>query len=644
MKKLLVIILSALAVTLNTVCYGQTGFVFADGVAVLSTEDDKVSEIIAYYANMPGASRTQIDSIIHANPFLKQSDFLKQYMAKKKALDTVRVGAATGAASGLFGLNVTNFADGLAKFLIERGKQELSMAFFDKMKEEFKKYPELITLFPNTFEILDEIQNHNILTLLQELRDAFAKDLLNGPSNVLALRQLDTLRCDNLDGAQLEDCKNRNEKHNKRIKDIRKAAGTRTAAVSLLIAQGMLNGNNIISILGTVATDTTFCEGKANSGKDDLGGYLKLTYVVMDMLRTSKTGLFISEVQLKELFSNKELLTIFLGLGYQKFNVTDCFKPEQLKIGTSTLETIFQTLLSESSKFHGMLGSLDNVNFAYSAIVGQLSNGQPTEPSSYGSLVSGSTFAVERIVNALSVVLRSPSPDELRKVLANLDITMDLAIDIQQRNYTGIFNDIIRFVDANNILGNNAVAKAKLVKYLSFGANLASAQNSDEVKDALNAATLPPGSFSVKQKSKFSIGLNAYVGYAWDFNGGLYGRNVYAPFGIASSWGINKGNGGAVSLFVSIIDVGSLVAYRLNNSATDTLKQEVRLESIISPSAQVIYALPRLPVSICAGVRRTPKLVFEGQTEFRVVTPETVLNLSILIDIPLFNIKVTPYD
>ncbi len=110
-----------------------------------------------------------------------------------KIADSELVGVPTGGGSGLFGLNVTNFADGLAKFLIERGKQELSMAFFDKMKEEFKKYPELKTLFPLTFEILEEIENHNILTLLQELRDAFAKDLLNGPSNVLALRHLELL-------------------------------------------------------------------------------------------------------------------------------------------------------------------------------------------------------------------------------------------------------------------------------------------------------------------------------------------------------------------------------------------------------------------------------------------------------------------
>jgi len=636
MKKLSVIIFTAWAVMLVAVCYGQTGLVFTDATTVVSGDQvEDVVKIIGYYANKPAATRREIDSIILANPFLKLSKVLPRRMAAMTE-ESSDVGVATGAGSGLFGLNVTNFADGLAKFLIERGKQELSMAFFDKMKEEFKKYPELTTLFPQTFEILEEIENHNILTLLQELRDAFGKDLLNGPSNVLALRDMDSLDCSKLTGSEQAKCKN----HNERIEKIKNAAATRPAAVSMLVAQGILNGNNIISILGTVVTDETFC---VSDGNDDLGGYFKLCYILMDMLRAT-SGLFINEVQLKELFANEQLLIVFLGLGYERYNVMECFKPQHLKISEASLEKIFQAILVKRTEFYGLLSSLDNVNFGYSAIKKHLDQGLPVEASSYGSFVSGSTVAVSRIVKGLSVVLGHKTfPDDVSKVLANLDITANLVIDIHQRNYTGIFNDVIRFVEQNNII-NDTDSKAKLVKYLSFGANIASAQNSDEVKAALDAATLPPGSFSVKQKSKFSIGINAYVGYAWDFKDGLYGRNVYAPLGVATSWGLNKGNSGAVSLFISVIDVGSLVAYRLNNSATDTLKQEVRLESIISPSAQVIYALPRLPLSICAGVRRTPKLVFEGQTEFRVVKPETVFNLSILIDIPLFNLKVTPHD
>src|SRR5688572_3528932 len=357
MKKLVAITLVVSGTLFIPVCYGQKGFVFDDAVEVLKGKPEDVNKIIAHYSSKTDSSQKDINKIIQENPFLKRSIILHN-MTNKAVPGTV--GVPTGTGSGLFGLNVTNFADGLAKFLIERGKQELSMAFFDKMKEEFKKYPELKTLFPLTLEILEQIQNHNILTLLQELRDAFVKDLLNGPSNVLALRQLNTLAaCSELTGAEKTKCDGR-------IRAIKKAAATRSAATSLLVAQGILTGGNIISIMGTVVTDTTFCKGNSE-GKDQLGGYLKFTYVLMDMLRNSSDadGLFIDEVGLKELFSNEELLIIFLGLGYERYNTMDCFRPDQLKIGNATLETMFEAVLDKRTQFHGLLSSFDNVNFAY---------------------------------------------------------------------------------------------------------------------------------------------------------------------------------------------------------------------------------------------------------------------------------------
>jgi hypothetical protein len=45
------------------------------------------------------------------------------------------------------GIDVTTFADGAAKFLVERAKEEFNVAFFQKLKELSKEYPEFKTLF-----------------------------------------------------------------------------------------------------------------------------------------------------------------------------------------------------------------------------------------------------------------------------------------------------------------------------------------------------------------------------------------------------------------------------------------------------------------------------------------------------------------
>ncbi len=174
--------------------------------------------------------------------------------------------------------------------------------------------------------------------------------------------------------------------------------------LSLLVAQGILNGEQYHINPRDSSDRQNFL---SNGGKDDLGGYLKLTYILMDMLRSSKklAGSSSMKSSLKSLFTNKELLIIFLGLGYERYNVMDCFKPEHLKIGDATLEKIFQAVFTKRTQFHGLLSSLDNVNFAYSSI-NDRSQG-PVEASSYGSFVSGSTVAIARIVKGLSVVLNN---------------------------------------------------------------------------------------------------------------------------------------------------------------------------------------------------------------------------------------------
>ena len=68
----------------------------------------------------------------------------------------LKLGDLSSTVSSIGGLNVTNIADGLAKFLVERTKQELSIAFFEKFKEELEKpeYRDLQTLFPETYKVL----------------------------------------------------------------------------------------------------------------------------------------------------------------------------------------------------------------------------------------------------------------------------------------------------------------------------------------------------------------------------------------------------------------------------------------------------------------------------------------------------------
>ena len=88
--------------------------------------------------------------------------------------------------SSVGGLDVTNIADGFAKFIVKRTKQELSITFFDKFKEKLKDYPDIQTIFPQTNRALKAIDKEIYMfnAYIQTLRESFEKDLASLPTNL----------------------------------------------------------------------------------------------------------------------------------------------------------------------------------------------------------------------------------------------------------------------------------------------------------------------------------------------------------------------------------------------------------------------------------------------------------------------------
>ncbi len=602
------------------------------------TNSEELVSIVSWYFDKQNISLEEALDLLISN------DFIKPYITVTKAnLPKLTEGASTptGFSSGLLGMNVTNFADGLARFLIERGKQELSIAFFNRFNENLKTYPELTYLFPQSFHVIQNIESYNIQNLLQELKDAFSKDLLNMPNNILSLRDIQLLDKSTCDGNQR--CETKIDAANKRIDKIRSAFissssyDSRFLILPLLAIQGILDGNNIIEIADKICADETIC-----SKTDNVSGFIQMSSILLESFRTSDDngGIFLNQASFKNLFYSKDLLSVFLGLVYQKYNSLSCY--ENLTIANCHLDSCFKIILKSRSLFYSTLTSFDKINSAYTAILKNRQQNQKPDNSYYATIVSASLKMFSNISTALSRLIPGSLPPGFDRFTINMHIASDICTDIQQRNYAGIFNTTIKFINENNIIKDER-ANEQLIKYLSFASNLASASNAEEVKEAINAVALPPGSYSIKQRSSVNISLNGYIGYAWDFKGGLYANGIYAPVGFSLSKGLGKKNGGAFTLFTSLIDVGAVASYRLTNGLTDTLKQQIRLESIISPSAQLLFEIPKLPIAVGAGWRLTPKLFYSKNDVFTAVPAKSVFNLSVLIDIPILTISNKPY-
>ncbi len=228
---------------------------------------------------------------------------------------------------------------------------------------------------------------------------------------------------------------------------------------------------------------------------------------------------------------------------------------------------------------------------------------------------------------------------------------------------------------------------SKVLKYGTFMANIVKSDSAEEIQAAIKSAAMPVGSYSIKRESRWDVSINAYLGagYSREFinsedldiindelkSGALNlddpdlpalddesrSFGVWAPVGIAGSYGIgrNKG-GGSLSVFISLIDLGAIVDFRLQNqvgdsvmiSAMDSVHRsvsvdklpEITLENIFAPGAYLVYGIPSIPISVGAGIQQGPNLrridISENGEVFSTVKASAWRwNFFIAVDIPI---------
>ncbi|MFK7968841.1 MAG: hypothetical protein AB8F95_00670 [Bacteroidia bacterium] len=91
-------------------------------------------------------------------------------------------------------------------------------------------------------------------------------------------------------------------------------------------------------------------------------------------------------------------------------------------------------------------------------------------------------------------------------------------------------------------------------------------------------------------------------------------------------------SGSSGSVFVSFIDLGALVLFRLDE-ATEPLPEDVRFRQVFAPGVFYAHGFRDIPISILAGAQLSPQLRNFGGT------PASALrfNLALTVDIPMLN-------
>jgi hypothetical protein len=193
--------------------------------------------------------------------------------------------------------------------------------------------------------------------------------------------------------------------------------------------------------------------------------------------------------------------------------------------------------------------------------------------------------------------------------------------DLQAERYGSAIQNLVNMLSTVATSSPNVESRwqrtsQELLFYGNFMANVASAQNADDMRSALLGAALPPGSSRVKREESFNIGLNTYLGLgggvevlnngdAMNKTAGTIGLSL--PVGLSVSWKFKKEHALSYSVLLSVLDLGAVAAFRLGDPGAEALP-DLKIENFVAPGAYFLFNIPRSPFSLGVGSQYGPRV------------------------------------
>ncbi len=239
----------------------------------------------------------------------------------------------------------------------------------------------------------------------------------------------------------------------------------------------------------------------------------------------------------------------------------------------------------------------------------------------------------------------------LRQVPEITDQTLSMFENIQAERYGyAILNlvELFRLVSREDEASSERWQKLRsdFLLYGSFMANVATAQTAEEVKGALLAAALPPGSSRVKREDSFNLAFNGYLGVtggreALSSSSAItkeaYTIGLSMPIGIAASWKFKSTQSASYSLLFTMLDLGAVASFRIGDQDAGLLP-ELSFENLVAPGAYFLLNLPRSPFSLGFGSQYGPrarKITMANGVETRSSAWRWLLFAG--VDVPIFH-------
>jgi len=558
-----------------------------------------------------------------------------------------QAGFLGGLAGKVLNTDVTTFADGLARFLVKRTKEELNVAFFQRFTDLINRdeYKDAKILFPMTMETLNTIDKeiYQFENYITTLREAFEKDLS------LLLENLPRVIEEGNWSSYFSKRENTNLKY--------------SLLLTFFIARELLDGAHPGKVLENLPEEFIyeFVKSDDSTQNRNISGTFKTAQLLSASLRSRDSDRYWSSTDsIQMLYKNDPKLIaakFYLGFLYEKAKVIE-FQNDTL----SNYLTQISRAESSIMEYILFIKELGRKYHAIESAIVQIKIKSPETPSIdiYNRLFKSFSDAFEdmlEIGELPAINVDTMIAKKVKQYIKLLREGNDLALNVVRKNYgsavVNTYNIYMTFAEKLSLNEDEKEIANKvkefIKKYGTFMANTVKAKTSEEVAAAIEAVALPVGSASIKRQTDFNISLNAYVGLflgsenikgvddGWKLNS--YG--VTAPIGIAVSFRNSRHSSrrsSSSSIFFSIIDLGAPVSFRFKDDKTEEIPS-IQFKDIISPGVFYSFGIPRAPISVNAGWQLGPLLRVIDDPTYIPTGNETYsrISLSIVVDIPLLN-------
>jgi hypothetical protein len=271
-------------------------------------------------------------------------------------------------------------------------------------------------------------------------------------------------------------------------------------------------------------------------------------------------------------------------------------------------------------------------------------------------LAEGMAASAEKVAHFVQLLDRFHFIDSSPKVTEAMEYWSDfveVAAGLVRRDYAGAVTTTLSAL--GKVAEKDAFPASGGGKYLPLIVEIASAQSSNDVAAAFDAAAAPLGTYKLKYRRPM-VALNGmlglYGGFEYLNSDGVKGTAPmvapFAPIGLHGSFPIN--DSWHVGVLISVLDVGALATYRggkapegdlagADPKSTPDVKQtpQVGFAQVFSPGAYLLFGLGGSPFVAGAGLALSPELR-EVTQEGGFKTDASVLRVGAFlgVDVPIF--------